>query len=425
MMSREVATAGGVAGTVEAAAGDHAGHGGDGGAVEHVAEDVLAAFVEIRLPRGQAVKQPRGGFAQHNPRLAGRVEPLVVRSRRGLDVRDDRERFQHERVIVGRHLRVDAVATTDLVGSPGSSLEPAAPTLLVSFARSGNSPESVAALALAEQGVPDCHHLIVTCNGEGDLFRRAQRQRNAHVVLLPEETNDRGFAMTSSFTGMMLAAALAFDLLPQDRPAALAGWAAQVLDAGLPLIANLTRSRFERVVYLGSEAFKGLAREAALKLLELSDGKIVALAETPLGFRHGPKTIVNGRTLVVIFLSNDPYARRYEMDVLRELRADGVASRVVALHAGEAVAGAAGDGQTGAVQADAALAGPRQADAIAVPGAMGASDLALCFPYAVFAQAFAFLQSLMLGLRPDTPNARGVVNRVVQGVSIYPWTPSR
>lgn len=317
-------------------------------------------------------------------------------------------------------LRVDAVATTDLVGSPGSSLESAVPTLLVSFARSGNSPESVAALALAEQGVPDCHHLIVTCNGEGALYRQGQRQRNAHVVLLPEETNDRGFAMTSSFTGMMLAAALAFDLLPRDRPAALAGWAAHVLDAGLPLIARLTRSRFERVVYLGSESFKGLAREAALKLLELSDGKIVALAETPLGFRHGPKTIVNGGTLVVMFLSNDPYARRYEVDVLRELRADGVASRVVALHAAEAAVG----GQAGAVQADAALAATRPAEDIAVPGSMGASDLALCFPYAMFAQTLAFLQSLNLGLRPDSPNARGVVNRVVQGVSIYPWNPS-
>jgi tagatose-6-phosphate ketose/aldose isomerase len=306
--------------------------------------------------------------------------------------------------------RVDAVATTDLVGSPDSWLEPTVPTLLVSFARSGNSPESVAAVTLAEQGVTDCHHLIVTCNREGDLYRQSQLQRNAHVVLLPEETNDRGFAMTSSFTGMMLVAALAFDLSPQNRPAALAAWAAHVLDAGLPFAAQLARSGFERVVYLGSREFKGLAREAALKMLELSDGNIVAVAETPLGFRHGPKTIVNGKTLVVMFLCNDPYTRRYEMDVLRELRADGVAARVVALHAGDA----------GAVQTGAA-----PADGIAVPGAAGASDLALCFPYAMFAQTLAFLQSLTLGLRPDAPNARGVVNRVVQGVSIYPWKPSR
>jgi tagatose-6-phosphate ketose/aldose isomerase len=310
-------------------------------------------------------------------------------------------------------LRVDAVATTDLVGSPASWLEPAVPMLLVSFARSGNSPESLAALTLAEQGVPDCHHLIVTCNDEGELYRQGQRQRqrNAHVVLLPEETDDRGFAMTSSFTGMMLAATLAFDLSPRDPPAALARWAAHVLDAGLPLVANLARSAFERVVYLGGQEFKGLAREAALKMLELSDGDIVALAETPLGFRHGPKTVVNGRTLVVMFLCNDPYARRYEMDLLRELRANRVAARVVALCAGHADAVQAGDSM--------------QAEGIAVPGAIDASDLALCFPYAMFAQMLAFLQSLTLGLRPDTPNARGVVNRVVQGVSIYPWTPSR
>jgi tagatose-6-phosphate ketose/aldose isomerase len=308
-------------------------------------------------------------------------------------------------------LRVDAVATTDLVGSPDSWLEAAVPTLLVSFGRSGNSPESMAALTLAEKGVPDCHHLIVTCNSEGDLYREGKRLRNAHLVLLPEETNDRGFAMTSSFTGMMLAASLAFDLSRQDRPEALSRWAAHVLEAGVPFIANLARSAFERVVYLGGQEFKGLAREAALKILELSDGKIVAIAETPLGFRHGPKTIVNGRTLVVMFVSNDPYARQYEMDLLRELRADGVAARVVGLYARGADA--------------ARMSEFTPAGGIPVPGAMDASNLSLCFPYAVFAQTLAFLQSLALGLRPDTPNARGVVNRVVQGVSIYPWRPAR
>ncbi|MGC2032931.1 MAG: SIS domain-containing protein [Steroidobacteraceae bacterium] len=321
-------------------------------------------------------------------------------------------------------LRVDAVATTDLVGSPDSCLEPTVPTLLVSFARSGNSPESVAALKLAEQGMTDCHHLIVTCNRKGDLYRQGQR-RNAHLVLLPEETNDRGFAMTSSFTGMMLAAALAFDLLPQDRTAALASWATHVLEAGLPFAARLARSGFERVVYLGSREFAGLAREAALKMLELSDGRIVSVAETPMGFRHGPKTIVNGKTLVVMFLCNDPYTRRYEMDLLRELRADGVAARVVALHAGQADALLADTALTGSAQAGPAQAGAVPAEGIAVPDAAGASDLGLCFPYAMFAQTFAFLQSLNLGLRPDTPNARGVVNRVVQGVSIYPWNPPR
>lgn len=301
--------------------------------------------------------------------------------------------------------RVDAVATTDLVGCPESWLAPAAPVLLVSFARSGNSPESTAALTLAEQALPECHHLIVTCNREGALYRSGQNRRNAHVVLLPEETNDRGFAMTSSFTGMLLAAALAFDVLGPDAPAQFARGAAHLL-AGFPLVASLARSGFERVVYLGSKEFKGLAREAALKMLELSDGRVVAVAETPLGFRHGPKTIINGKTLVVMFLCNDPYTRRYEMDVLGELRADGVAARVMALTADNPQRS-------------------QHADDILVPGATAAPDLGLCLPYAVFAQTFALLQSLALELRPDTPNAKGVVNRVVQGVSIYPWTPNR
>lgn len=307
--------------------------------------------------------------------------------------------------------RVEALATTDLVGSPGCWLEPELPTLLVSFARSGNSPESVAAVTLAEQALPHCHHLVVTCNAEGGLYRQARELRNAHVVLLPDATNDRGFAMTSSFTGMLLTAALAFDLLPPDGPSALSGWGMQVLDAGLPLATQLADSGFERVVYLGGGAFKGLAHEAALKLLELSDGKVVGMAETPLGFRHGPKTVVNDRTLVVMFLGNDPHARNYDLDLLRELHTDGVARRVVVLRTDAAIAGRES-------------VGAEHVDGVVLEGASAASDLALCLPFAVFAQSFAFLQSLTLRLSPDTPNARGVVNRVVQGVSIYPWSPS-
>ena len=305
-------------------------------------------------------------------------------------------------------LRVDAVSTTDLVACPESWLVRKVPTLLVSFARSGNSPESAAALAVTEQCVEECHHLIVTCNSEGALFRVGQSMRNTHRILLPEETNDRGFAMTSSFSALLLATALTFRLIESDTegPAQLALWAGGVLASRLPLIQSLASAGFERIVYLGSNALKGLAREAALKTLELSDGRVVSIADTPLGFRHGPKTIVNGRTLVVLFLGNDPYTRRYEIDLLKELRADGVAGRVLALTA----------------QSD---RGTEHADDVALPCALAACDLALCFPYAVFAQCLAFLQSLSLGLRPDVPNARGIVHRVVQGVIIYPWSPSR
>jgi tagatose-6-phosphate ketose/aldose isomerase len=301
-------------------------------------------------------------------------------------------------------LCAQALSTTDLVAAPLCWLA-RAPTLLVSFARSGNSPESLAALEVAEQALPEIHHLIFTCNRAGALGRHGQGAKNAHVVLLPEQTDDRGFAMTSSFSGMVLAAATAFGVLREVRAAALAQWGGQMLEAALPCAAELSRLGLERVIFLGSNECKGLAREAALKMLELSDGQVVTLAETPLGFRHGPKTVVNGRTLVVLFLSNDPHTRRYELDLLRELRADAVAARVVALGARAAEHGP-----------------PPQ---IELRGAESAPDLALCLAYVVFAQVLAFQQSLACGLRPDLPNTRGVVSRVVQGFDIYPWDGQR
>ncbi|GAC1310683.1 MAG: SIS domain-containing protein [Steroidobacteraceae bacterium] len=306
---------------------------------------------------------------------------------------------------LARHvrLRVDAVPTTDIVGAPQSWLPSGVPTLMVSFARSGNSPESAAALRLAQQCVQECHHLIFTCNADGALCKLGRTLPNAHVVVLPPETHDRGFAMTSSFSGMLLATALAFDLIGADADTIghLARGARSLLGNTLPLVRSLVNEKFERMVYLGSNALKGLAREAALKTLELSDGRIVAVADTTLGFRHGPKTIINGRTLLIVMLCNDPYTRRYDVDLLNELRGDGIAGRVLALTA-QSVAG-----------------GPH-ADDVLLADAATLCDLGLCLPYAVFAQTLAFMQSLALGLRPDVPNAGGTVNRVVQGVSIHP-----
>jgi tagatose-6-phosphate ketose/aldose isomerase len=304
--------------------------------------------------------------------------------------------------------RSEAIATTDIVPSPGSLLARDIPTLMVHFARSGNSPESVAALELAEQSIDRCYHLVITCNGQGELYRRAGAMRCAYALLLPEASNDQSFAMTSSFTGMLLAAAMALQVLPADdaRATRIAATGTQILNSCLPLLTSLVRAGFERVVYLGSKELKGLAREAALKMLELTDGRVIAIADSPLGFRHGPKTILNGSTLVVVFLSNDAHARRYELDLFSELGRDGVAGRVIALTGAE---DGTGGGDRLVLSEDAA----------------GLSDLELCLPYAIFAQALGMLRSLSLGLSPDSPNAAGTVNRVVRGVSIYPYGGSR
>lgn len=297
--------------------------------------------------------------------------------------------------------RVDAVPTTDIVCAPQLYLDPDQPLLLVSFGRSGNSPESLAAVELAESLVGDVRHLVVTCNPAGALVRVPVAQ--AMTILLPEETHDTSFAMTSSFSCMMYATAAA--LLPAGtldaRIGPIATATAQVIDDALPLLRTLADVRHDRVVYLGSGLLQGLAREATLKLGELTNGAVVTCYDSPLGFRHGPKTFLTDRTLVLVFVSNDPYTRRYDQDLIDELRREGSAARVI-----EITARPRGD-------ADAA------ADVMVVTGLEHAPDLDLSWPYVAIAQIHALLHSLARGVTPDNPNPAGIVNRVVQGVQLY------
>jgi tagatose-6-phosphate ketose/aldose isomerase len=290
--------------------------------------------------------------------------------------------------------RVESIATTDIVSGPDRRLQRDVPTLLVSFARSGSSPESLATVDLAERIVTNVHHLIITCNPEGELAKRAPQLRSAKVLVLPDATNDRGFAMTSSFTSMVLAAGLIFGVIRDQKVASLARAADALLPKAWSLAQKLAAREFQRVIYLGSNELSGLASEAALKLLELTDGQVVALSESILGFRHGPKTIINNRTLVVVFLSSDEYTHAYDVDLVVELHRDARAADILVL----------GD-----------------AAEVRIEGLTEASNIELTLLYVIVAQAFAFTQSLALGLTPDRPNAAGVVNRVVQGVTIHSW----
>ena len=301
--------------------------------------------------------------------------------------------------------RLDAVPTTDLVSGPQVHLQRKMPTLLVSFARSGNSPESVAAIDLAEQALDHAAHFVITCNPDGALARRVAGWRNACVLILPDATNDRGFAMTSSFSSMVLVAALAFGVLGPDAVPRLARACERAMSRVHALAQELVARRFERVVFLGSNGLRGLAAEAALKMLELTDGRTVATSDSVLGFRHGPKTVINDRTLVVVLPSNDGYTRAYDRDLLAELRRDARAGAIVAV-------GARFDDLDGV-------------HGLEHDGMDAASDLEIALLDVVFAQVLALRQSLELGLTPDTPNAAGVVSRVVQGVTIHPWQGDR
>lgn len=305
------------------------------------------------------------------------------------------------------HRRVDAVATTDVVADPSGCLGEDVPTLLVSFARSGDSPESVAAVELADQMITDVRHLVLTCNPEGRLAREHGARQAAKVVLMPDGANDQGFAMTSSFTSMTLAALLVLAPTYEENLAVkVADIGTAVLSGGDAEIRELSQRAHERVVYLGSGALKGLARESALKLLELTAGRVVAIGDSPLAFRHGPKSILDNRTLVVVYLSNNPYTRAYDLDLLDELRQ------------------APGGHEVIAVTADHSDAASNTTSWL-VPNATTLSDASLALPAVLFAQNFALHSSSARGLTADNPFPDGQVNRVVEGVRIHPFLLDR
>jgi tagatose-6-phosphate ketose/aldose isomerase len=290
--------------------------------------------------------------------------------------------------------RVDAVATTDLVSNPREHLAEDIPTLLVSFARSGDSPESLAAVRLVDEVLSEAWHLVLTCNPDGRLYRTTSGDRSL-ALLMPEGTNDRAFAMTSSITSMMLAA---LTVLGAGPDVALL---ADVAAAALPDLAKRARVLAEdgadRFVYLGSGALSGLARESALKLLELTAGRIVSYFESSMGFRHGPKSVLNDATVALVYLSNDPYTRRYDLDIARELRAALPDGHVITI-------GCRDDAEE---------------ETWSFPGLGHLPDATVAPVLLLAAQHVALATSRALGLDPDNPFPANEVNRVVKGVTIH------
>ncbi|GAY18163.1 SIS domain-containing protein [Mycobacterium sp. shizuoka-1] len=300
---------------------------------------------------------------------------------------------------VRRHLgrRVEAIPTTSIVASPLDHLERDTPTLMVSFARSGNSPESLATTALADELVDDIAHLVLTCDPAGELGRNHSGRNNSRVLYMPERSNDTGFAMTSSLTSMLLSCLLLLGPATERDAEALAAAAEQVI-ARQPDIAALARTKRQRFFYLGSGALSGLARESALKMLELTAGDVVTYFDSPLGFRHGPKSALDADTLAVVYVSTDPYTRRYDLDIITEIRSQlGVDTVMV-------------------ISTESQPGGPT----LALPELEGMDDALVALPYLVFAQYLALFTALEHGKTPDNPFPSGEVNRVVQGVTIYP-----
>ena len=300
-----------------------------------------------------------------------------------------------------------SVATTDIVSAPDAFLSPD-DRLFISFARSGNSPESVAACCIARKFCRDAHHLIITCNPDGSLARKADPVKDC-VVVLPDGTNDRSLAMTSSFSSMLVASLLCKNIATLEsergRLEAAAAFAAHLLEDNVQeALAAMTAKPVRRAVFLGSGPLKGIACECHLKLQELTDGQVMCAFDSFLGLRHGPKAVINEETLVVYLLSDDPYTRHYEYDLIDQVGKENrpAVQVVVSLVPSGITEGI--DLELDAPVSEALMTGEYK-----------------YIPYVLAGQLLGYFFSLSKGLDPDKPSVRGTISRVVNGVTIYPY----
>ncbi|RYH07144.1 SIS domain-containing protein [Tropicimonas sp. IMCC6043] len=287
------------------------------------------------------------------------------------------------------------VASTDLVARPGDFFRTATRPLVMSFGRSGNSSESIGTLDLLDRVAPDADRLNITCNSDSVLAtRRPEGTGEWRVVTLPAACHDAGFAMTSSYTTMLITALACLSDTPID---ALADRMRRLAQGARALMAQpVNAARPGRAVFLGSGPFKGTARESALKVLELTAGQVVTSWDSTLGFRHGPKAVLDDDSSVFVFLSSDDLTRKYDQDIVTEIRDQFPKISVTTIGA--------------------PMAGTEAPD---IPLDTGLEDV-WNTPLAVLpAQRLSVAWSKSLALNVDDPFAGRTLTRVVSNVRLY------
>jgi tagatose-6-phosphate ketose/aldose isomerase len=280
-----------------------------------------------------------------------------------------------------------AVPTTDLLLETPAYFQNTG--VLISLARSGDSPESMAVVRRVQRQHPHVRHLAITCNPEGELANAP----GVEAIVLDPRTNDRGLAMTSAFSNLVLAGLC---LRHQREIDSVLPAISARTQAALPLLDRAADAAaqvpFSRMTVLASPPLEAAAREASLKVLEMSAGSIVTLPETFLGLRHGPMSFLRRDSLVLCLHSSSAHKRNYERDLVAELRRKNL-GHIVAI---------GGDGED-SIAANA----PELPDSLRTPFEI------------VFPQLLAYRLSLNAGLDPDNPSPDGVITRVVQAVRTY------
>lgn len=305
------------------------------------------------------------------------------------------------------HPNLFSIDSTDIVANPGAYLKKDIPTLIISHARSGDSPESVGVINIASGIVDKVYFLNITCNKDGYLTKNMQDKKNSLIILMPGETNDLSFAMTSSFTSMLLTDLMLPNLDKfeemQNLFNKLKTAAEKVLNNDSKTLYRIANEFYDRLIFLGNGSLNGLAQESALKTLELTSGRVNTNFNTFLGFRHGPKSAVNDTTLLGLFFSNNNYTLQYELDLINQMSKESGLRKIIAFLPYDMVV--EGCDYTFKIGED-----------------LQSIEKEFLIPiYIIYTQILAFYKSINLGICPDNPNPEGLVNRVVKGVTIYPF----
>ena len=300
---------------------------------------------------------------------------------------------------------VIAVPSTDLLTQMDELILQGRRYLWISFSRSGDSSEGVAVLAKARAWYPEIHHIVISCNPNGRMLRESAGNPKMLGICMIDEANDRGLAMTSSFSNMVIFGQClahinnleAYESVLRKLVAAGKSFLPRAAECG----AALAREKFTKACFVGSGPLRAVAKESALKVLELTAGKTLTMTESALGLRHGPMAALDDKSLFVCFLSGDKHAQRYECDLLREIGTKKLAKSRVVVGGSELVA----DSYAEHYLAPATGAGV--ADEYRAP-----VDV-------IFGQLLGLFSSIRWNLLPDSPSPDGVISRVVQNVNIH------
>jgi tagatose-6-phosphate ketose/aldose isomerase len=303
------------------------------------------------------------------------------------------------------HCEVIAVPSTDLLTHMDDLMIPERKYFWISFSRSGDSPEGVAVLQSALKNRPDVHHLVISCNRNGRMIRENADEPRVLGVCLDDAVNDRGLAMTSSFSNMMIfgqCLAHINDLAKYEEILL------RLVQAGrdfLPRAADcasaLAKDAYTKACFVGSGPLRAVAKESALKLLELTAGKTLTMSESVLGLRHGPMAALDRDTLFVCFLSGDRRIQKYERDLLEEIAEKRLVRSTMVVSGSEI--------SSKDSFADYLLSAPPNPVADDYRPAVDV----------MFGQLLGLFFSLRWDLRPDCPSPNGAISRVVQNVSIH------